>query len=267
MVLTRLPGRAGPDRGRKRLVRAIGVSAAMAAAIAAAPSAAQEAAAPVTPLAAPAPVQAPPGGLFGSLEFRGGSPEGIPQWQSVLERIEAEREAYRRCDEDIAACESPLMIAWRSKIRSLQGRFPLTQINEINVFVNEIVPYLEDSDNYGASDYWASPLEFMDNAGDCEDFAIMKFVSLLELGFTNDQMRVVVLEDSLRNVAHAVVAVRLEGENLILDSLFSVVLNDTQITQYIPQYSVNETTRWAHIVVPEIRSLYYARAAGTGAPQ
>ncbi|HET8726984.1 MAG TPA: transglutaminase-like cysteine peptidase [Alphaproteobacteria bacterium] len=238
----------------------------LAAILAAAPATAQDAAGDVMPAVVAAPAaDAPKGGLFGSLEFQGGRPETIPQWKRVLDRIREEREAYRLCDEDIARCQSPRMVAWRSKVRSLEGRFPLAQINEINAFINKVVPYLSDGESYGVSDMWASPLEFLRNAGDCEDFAIIKYVSLLELGFAMEDLRIVVLEDTLRNLPHAVLAVRIDGESHVLDSLFDVVLRDTQITQYIPQYSVNETTRWAHVVVPELRDAYYARSSRAGA--
>ena len=48
--------------------------------------------------------------------------------------------------------------------------------------------YLEDLANYGLPDYWATPLQFLDRDGDCEDYAIAKFVSLRELGFAADEL-------------------------------------------------------------------------------
>ena len=43
------------------------------------------------------------------------------------------------------------------------------------------------------------------------------------------------------------VAVYLDGQVYILDNLTSRVLPQEQVTQYVPYYSVNETTRWAHV--------------------
>lgn len=120
----------------------------------------------------------------------------------------------------------------------------------MNNFVNSF-PYKEDIDNYGVNDYWASPAEFARNGGDCEDYAIMKFFALRELGFDADKMRIVVVRDLSRQVVHAVVALGVAGKTYILDSLTDRILPDDKITWYAPQYSFNETTRWAHVVAPQ----------------
>ena len=196
-------------------------------------------------------------GLLGSLEFRTGSIEAIPQWTGVLDRIAAQRAVYAACDR--GDCPQPGVQAWRRQVADLASADPLQQLDAINRFANRAMPYLEDIQNYGRSDYWASPLEFFDRSGDCEDFAILKFVSLLELGFTNDQMRIVVVEDVLRRLPHAVLSVQIDGQFYILDSLIDVVLPHERATQYAPQYSVNMTTRWAHIVTPELTERFRAQ--------
>ena len=196
-------------------------------------------------------------GLFGSLEFRTGSIEAIPQWTAVLDRIEGQRSVYTACDQ--GDCRQAGVREWRLQVSDLASADPLQQLQAINRFANRAMPYLEDLQNYGRSDYWATPLEFLDQSGDCEDYAILKFVSLLELGFSNDQMRIVVVEDVLRRLPHAVLSVEIGDEVYILDSLFDVVLPHTRVTQYAPQYSVNQTTRWAHIVTPELTARFRAQ--------
>ena len=96
-------------------------------------------------------------------------------------------------------------------------------------------------------DYWATPLEFLDRSGDCEDYAIIKYVSLKALGFPVEKMRIVVVQDVVRNIAHAVLAVYIDDDILIMDSLVEGILSQKFVTSYSPRYSVNEKTRWAHI--------------------
>ncbi len=196
-------------------------------------------------------------GLFGSLEFRTGNLAAIRQWGAVLERMADEEATIAACDEDIRACPSPRVVAWRALVRSLQDRHPLRQLREVNAFVNSIVPYRIDAENFGMSDYWTSPLEFLANAGDCEDFAILKFRTLQELGFSNEQLRIAVVNDTVRNLPHAVLVVELEGRTFILDSLIDVVVGHEALRQYVPQYSVNRTHRWAHIATPELAARFY----------
>jgi predicted transglutaminase-like cysteine proteinase len=184
--------------------------------------------------------------LFGSVEFRGRSLAVLPQWTRVLDKIKAEQAKYAACDNDPHAC-FPALAAWRAKIREVKTLDRKTQLLEINRFLNKW-PYREDLANYGVADYWASPLEFLRNSGDCEDYAIIKYVTLKALGFDVDSLRIVVVQDTLRNVTHAVLAVYMDKDVLIMDSLFDGVLTQDHLTFYMPQYSINETTLWVHIM-------------------
>jgi predicted transglutaminase-like cysteine proteinase len=214
----------------------------------------EPAAAPMLALADDQPAPRHRLGLFGSLEFRAGSLAAIPEWTAVLDRVAAERAGLAACDERPAGCASPAVAAWRAELRTLRGRPALEQLAAVNAFVNHAVAWQADLDNYGVSDHWASPVEFLGGTGDCEDFAITKFVSLLDLGWPNEDIRLVVVNDALRDIPHAVVAVRLEGQTWILDSLMDIVLTHDKISQYTPHYSVNLTDRWAHLVTPEVAS-------------
>ena len=137
-------------------------------------------------------------------------------------------------------------MAWRALLKSLAGAPLEHQVYAVNHFINQW-RYRSDAENYGHSDYWATPIEFMTRSGDCEDYAIAKYVSLRELGVPVDQLRLVVVQDVLRDLAHAVLAVYTGDRVLILDNLTEAVLPDTRLSQYIPYYSVNEAGRWAHI--------------------
>jgi predicted transglutaminase-like cysteine proteinase len=195
----------------------------------------------MTPSAAGA---APP--LFGTSEFRAESLAALPKWQQALRQIEEERKIYRACARSSAACPSPSVLAWRSLIRSQIGRPPVDQLRAVNRFLNEW-RYRPDDQNYGRRDYWATPLEFLQRSGDCEDYAIAKYVTLRELGFAPERLRLVVVRDVVRDLAHAVLAVYLDDEVYVLDNLTSQVLPQDRIGHYVPYYSINEETRWAHV--------------------
>ncbi len=194
----------------------------------------------VTPAASAQPA------LFGTAEFRAPSLAALPQWRRALNRIEAERSTYRACAEPDGDCPSRGAEAWQAMIRAEEGRPRLEQLDRVNRFLNAW-RYKEDSKNYGRRDYWASPLEFLAHSGDCEDYAIAKYVTLRELGFAVDQLRLVVVQDIVRDLAHAVLAVYVGDEVYILDNLTRRVTPQEQLPQYVPYYSTNETTRWAHV--------------------
>jgi predicted transglutaminase-like cysteine proteinase len=124
----------------------------------------------------------------------------------------------------------------------------------VNKFFNKW-PYRLDKANWGVSDYWETPWEFLRKSGDCEDYAIAKFYALQELGFSPDQMRIVAVRDAIRGIGHAVLAVYAKDDIYILDNQTDMVLSHTKYKHYIPQYSVNEHYRWMH-VAPRKRTTY-----------
>jgi predicted transglutaminase-like cysteine proteinase len=183
--------------------------------------------------------------LFGTVEYRNESLDALPQWQRAMAVVQQNQAAYRACAEDEARCGNPRLAQWQAMVQSQQGRSQMAQIEVVNRFINGW-RYRSDADNYGKSDYWATPSEFFQRSGNCEDYAITKYVTLRQLGFAADQLRLVVVRDTVRDLAHAVLAVYVEGEIFILDNLSSKVMPQNTVTHYAPYYSVNETARWAH---------------------
>lgn len=176
--------------------------------------------------------------LFGTVEFRRPLTT-LPGWLDVLDRNAAapifspERQFNRTT-------------TWKILRDRAQGKSPRDVLKLVNTFWNTW-PYREDMVNWGKPDYWAVPAQFLKKSGDCEDYAIAKYFTLKELGFAPGDMRIVVLRDTIRNLAHAVLVVYLDGEAYVLDNLSNVVQPHSRLRNYVPQYSVNENGRWTHI--------------------
>jgi predicted transglutaminase-like cysteine proteinase len=186
-------------------------------------------------------------GLFRSIEMRAPAGAAIPQWQHLRVRLDQQRGAWQACVRDERLCGSSQARAWRALLRDLRGRPLEQQMRAVNDFANRL-RYVADIRHWGQSDYWATPLEFLTaGAGDCEDYAILKYAGLRELGVPVEQLRLVVVEDTSRGIAHAVLAVRADTTTWILDNQESAILPDQRITHYEPYYSLNETGRWSHL--------------------
>jgi predicted transglutaminase-like cysteine proteinase len=192
------------------------------------------------------PSQAAPGypPLFGSTETPSHNLKIFTKWTGVLDRQAVEKKL-----EDTPCTEGPFnrcfLQRWRRYLGEIQNLSPLDKLRAVNRFANH-APYITDPVNYGVADYWATPGQFLSKDGDCEDYAITKFYSLLTLGFTNDQMRVVVLNDLNLRVAHAVLVVYVEGVAWLLDNQIRDVVRADAVRHYRAIYSVNETTWWLH---------------------
>jgi predicted transglutaminase-like cysteine proteinase len=196
--------------------------------------------APSATLAGPLPA------LFQTAEFRNGSLDALPQWQRVMAEVQTELPTYQACTSDGNACTSRSMLAWQTMLKGQRGNSRIEQVRAVNRFVNRW-EWRADQQNYGRSDYWASPVNFLQRSGDCEDYVIIKYVSLRQLGFDAEELRLVVVKDLLRDLAHAVLAVHVENDIYILDNLSRAALPQAKVTQYAPYYSVNENARFAHI--------------------
>ena len=115
----------------------------------------------------------------------------------------------------------------------------------VNTFFNTW-PYRTDDVVWGVPEYWATPEEFLEKSGDCEDYAITKYYAMRSLGVSADKLRVVAVKDTIRGIGHAVLAIFINDKAYILDNLSPYVLEHTVLKNYRPQFSVNEHYRWGH---------------------
>lgn len=121
------------------------------------------------------------------------------------------------------------------------------QIPKVNYMVNRVLAYRDDARLWQTGEYWASPVESLTKrAGDCEDYAILKYALLRDLGVKDEDMRVVVLKDTAARQHHAVLSVRHDGKWLILDNRFSRVRFERDLPNYQVLYTVNAAGQWAH---------------------
>jgi predicted transglutaminase-like cysteine proteinase len=183
--------------------------------------------------------------LLNTVEYRTDNLDALPQWQKAMSKIAAEQNAYAACAKNQSSCASKAVKAWQAMIADNKGDRQIDQLETANNFINQW-KYRTDNRNYGKSDYWASPAEFFSRSGDCEDYAIAKYVTLRQMGFSADQLRLVVVKELKRGIAHAVLAAYVDGEVFILDNLSNKVRPQESVTEYAPYYSVNEQARWAH---------------------
>jgi len=180
-------------------------------------------------------------GLFGYQENIRTNLGLFPQWLSVLERNIAQYAPAGNCESNrLDQCHIEV---WQGFLKRIQTLPKLEQLNAVNQFANEH-EYILDIENYGMDDYWATPKEFLYNNGDCEDYAIIKMLSLKKLGFDMERIRLVVLQDTNLRTPHAVLAVESKNDILIMDNQVDEVISHKYILHYVPVYAVNEMKWW-----------------------
>ena len=169
----------------------------------------------------------------------------FPKWTGVVARFREQAEIPDDACGAVAfhPCEIP---GWREFIASLHGKELKAQLEAINDWSNKHA-YIADQLNWGVSDYWATPYEFMEVNGDCEDYAISKYYSLRALGVPADRMRIIIVQDlNLGGIIHAILGVY-DGDRMhILDNQIKQVVDAMGIYHYRPIYGTNEDFWWRY---------------------
>lgn len=135
------------------------------------------------------------------------------------------------------------------------------QIRNVNAWVNDRIAYVEDVRQYGAADHWSSAVQSLKRGrGDCEDYAIAKMQILRALGVAADSMFLVIARDLVRRADHAILAVAIDGDLVVLDNETDRILSSDDARDYRPILSFNATGSWTHgyRTAPPAAALRYA---------
>lgn len=119
-------------------------------------------------------------------------------------------------------------------------------LTEVNRFFNRL-QFIDDYTLWGMNDYWAVPMEFLGAAaGDCEDYSIAKYFTLLELGIPDEKMRMVYVKALTYQQFHMVVAYYPSpaAVPLILDNIDGVIKPATKRRDLVPVFSFNGSHLW-----------------------
>lgn len=174
--------------------------------------------------------------LFGSSEKRSGNLKPFTKWTDMFARFDRELER---------ASAQNAIHDWQASLRGFEGLPLRSMADKVNDFVNE-TRYIVDSKNWGRSDYWATPVEFMQRGGDCEDYAIAKYTALRALGVPEERLRVAIVHDLQKNIPHAVLIVYTDDGAVALDNQNDSLVDGNRLSRYKPIFSINRQAWWLH---------------------
>jgi predicted transglutaminase-like cysteine proteinase len=178
---------------------------------------------------------------FGLVSFRAPESTLWQKWRAVEANVASDRSVLERCRTDMSACPSNAAQFLRliGAVKSKSGR---AQLAEVNQGVNAAIRYVSDLAQFGELDRWSSPLAtFATTKGDCEDYAIAKYVALREAGFASNDLKILLVRDRTVRMDHAVLAARLEARWFILDNRWSELREDSNSLNLAPLFAINES--------------------------
>ncbi|WED43885.1 transglutaminase-like cysteine peptidase [Legionella cardiaca] len=156
-----------------------------------------------------------------------------------IEQIDKEQQKY-------TGAIAQRFAAWKKLILTNRNDATFNKLKVTNDFFNQFIFHYEDN-TQGVEDYWQTPEEFIvSGEGDCEDFSIAKYFTLLALGVPMQTLRITYVKSVKLNRAHMVLAfyAKPNAEPLVLDNLVSEILPASKRPDLIPVYSFNGQGLW-----------------------
>ena len=153
----------------------------------------------------------------------------VTMWEIMENRISADREALTRCREAAercsAAAQSFLAIVAEGREHTDRAR-----IGVINRAINLTI-------HPANLNYWTAPLEtFAIGRGNCKQYAIAKYLALIEAGISENDVKLVIVADLATAENHALLAVRLNSDWIMLDNRWLSMVRDTEMRGVIPLF-------------------------------
>ncbi|WP_426992996.1 transglutaminase-like cysteine peptidase [Methylomonas sp. CM2] len=136
---------------------------------------------------------------------------------------------------------------WQQLIASGRDLSEDEKMRRVNDFFNQNVEFVDDIALWHKTDYWATPTEFLvKGAGDCEDYSIAKYFTLVEMGVSDSKLRITYVKALELNQAHMVLTYfeSPRAEPLVLDNLKTAILPASKRRDLQPVYSFNGTGLW-----------------------
>ena len=149
--------------------------------------------------------------------------------------------------------QRPLLLDWQHTLDEARSAGEREKLRRVNDFFNQRIAFDDDRSVWGQGDYWATPIETMGQGrGDCEDFSIAKYYSLLDLGIPVGKLRLVYVKAAQSGpsgtflVAHMVLAYYAtpNADPLVLDNLNPQILPASRRSDLSPIFSFNGAGLW-----------------------
>jgi predicted transglutaminase-like cysteine proteinase len=177
---------------------------------------------------------------FGFATFR--APEGMlwVKWRKLETELAGEAEAVAACRAAGPRCTNAAAQKYLALIDESRRLPERARIAQINRAINAAIRYTGDEEQFGKPDVWTAPLATLSSGrGDCEDYAIAKYVALRDAGFAAEDVRLLIVHDRNARQDHAVASVRQGGQWLMLDNRHDILLEQKDARHFVPLFALD----------------------------
>lgn len=186
-------------------------------------------------------------GVFKSVAISAARLPSAAKWQDARQTDYTALFAEDCSASGLDGCDSRFATQIRGLHARTDGLEQSAMLDMVNRTVNSALRYKSDDAIWGTADHWATPVEMAQmGAGDCEDFAIAKYWALRSLGLDDSQLQLVLLQDTRRQLFHAVLVVHTGAGAYVLDNVTNNLRIDTAYAQYQPILSFSGDKSYLH---------------------
>ena len=142
---------------------------------------------------------------------------------------------------------SQRFIRWKQFITENMDKPESEKLKLTNDFFNQQLLWIADDKLWKKKDYWATPMEtLIKRAGDCEDFTIIKYFTLVSLGVAVNRLKLTYVKAIKYNQAHMVLTYSETKRSvpLVLDNINKKILPASKRNDLKPVYSFNGEGLW-----------------------
>lgn len=144
---------------------------------------------------------------------------------------------------------NPLVFSdWKKMMEGGRSGVIPDNLRRVNDFFNRHIEFGDDQQIWGQSDYWATPMETLAKGkGDCEDFTIAKYFTLLNMNVPIESLRLVYVKARIGGPSSSIQQAHMvltyypspEAEPLVLDNLISEIRPASRRRDLEPVFSFN----------------------------
>lgn len=174
-------------------------------------------------------------------------------WCGVAQATDSPLESYLRqqtlrdqLQATYGAAILPRIDQWLATLKRQESMAERSKIESVNNFFNQLI-YVPDQRLWGKDDFWARPLEFLGaRGGDCEDYSLAKYYTLMELGVAEEKLRLVYVKALDYNQFHMVLAYypTKKSDPLVLDNIKAALYPASKRPDLFPVYSFDAKSLW-----------------------
>ena len=172
-------------------------------------------------------------------------------WRELQAQMQTERPVIARCRAEPDTCTSAAALQFIAIVKEGEHYKGLSRIGRINRAVNYSIRQFDTARLRGVRTRWTSPLDTLaGGAGDCKQYALVKYAAMRDAGFAPDDLRLVILGIRSIRETHAVVVVREGGRWLILDNRTLELVDSRDLRDYSPLFALDHRGVWQFVLPP-----------------